>query len=89
MKGLSARWNQQELQTQTPISLKHCEVGMMFQLLYCSHFRFPASQVADLLGYQNLVITSHLDFPDFKWEEYDQEFRLLASVSPMVSDGQY
>jgi len=45
--------------------------------------RSQPHRVADLLGYQNLVITSHLDFPDFKWEEYDREFRLLASVSPI------
>jgi len=45
--------------------------------------RSQPHRVADLLGYQNLVITSHLDFPDFKWEEYDREFRLLASASPI------
>ena len=45
--------------------------------------RSQPHRVADLLGYQNLVITSHLDFPDFRWEEYDREFRLEASVSPI------
>ena len=44
--------------------------------------RSQPERVVDLLGYQNLVITSHLDFPDFKWEEYDREFRLQAAASP-------
>ena len=39
-------------------------------------------RVVDLLGYQNLIITRHSEFPDFKWEEYDGEFRLQASASP-------
>ena len=45
--------------------------------------RSQPQRVVDLLGYQNLIITSHLEFPDFKWEEYDREFRLQASASPI------
>ena len=44
--------------------------------------RSQPQRVVDLLGYQNLIITSHLEFPDFKWEEYYREFRLQASASP-------
>ena len=41
-------------------------------VIYCSQ----PQRVIDLLGYQNLIITSHLEFPDFKWEENDRELRL-------------
>ena len=35
-------------------------------------------QIADLLGYKNLIITSHQWFPDFNWATYDREFRQQA-----------
>jgi len=45
--------------------------------------RSQPQRVIDLLGYQNLIITSHLEFSNFKWEEYDREFKLQASASPI------
>ena len=38
-------------------------------------------RITDLLGYQNLIITSHMRFPDFNWATYDREFRQQAAAT--------
>ena len=36
-------------------------------------------RITDLLDYQNLIITSHMRFPDFSWVTYDRE--QVAAIS--------
>ena len=43
--------------------------------------RAQSQQITNLLGYQNLIITSHMRFPDFNWATYDQEFRQQAAAT--------
>ena len=49
-------------------------------------------RVVDLLGYQNPIITSHQQFPDFNWATYDCEFHQQAAGNGhtrMVCSRQY
>jgi len=39
--------------------------------------------MADLLGYQNLIIQGHLKYQDGCWASYDRQFRQKASTTPM------
>jgi len=43
--------------------------------------RCQLQRVIDFLGYQNLIITSHLRFSDFNWATYDREFHQQAAAS--------
>ena len=45
-----------------------------FSLYIAIVFRSRPHRITDLLGYQNLIITSHMRFPDFIWATYDWEF---------------
>ena len=52
-----------------------------FSLYIAIICRSQPQQIVDLLGYQNLIITSHKRFPDFNWATYDREFRQQAAAS--------
>ena len=47
----------------------------MFQFIHSYCLRSQPKQITDLLGYQSLIITSQMRFPDFSWTPYDREFR--------------
>ena len=51
-----------------------------FSLYIAVVCRSQPQRIADLLGYQNLIITSHQRFPDFNWATYDREFRQQAAA---------
>ena len=51
-----------------------------FSLYIAVVCRSQPQQITDLLGYQNLIITSHQRFPDFNWATYDREFRQQAAA---------
>ena len=52
-----------------------------FSLYIAIICRTQPQRTVDLLGYQNLIITSHQRFPDFNWATYDREFRQQAAAS--------
>ena len=51
-----------------------------FSLYIAIVCRSQPQQIVDLLGYQNLIITSHQWFPDFNWVTYDSEFHQQAAT---------
>ena len=52
-----------------------------FSLYIAIICRSQPQQIVDLLGYQNLIITSHKRFPNFNWATYDREFCQQAAAS--------
>ena len=52
-----------------------------FSLYIAIVCRSQPHRITDLLGYQNLIITSHMRFPDFSWATYDREFRQQAAAT--------
>ena len=52
-----------------------------FSLYIAIVCRSQPQWITDLLGYQNLIITSHMRFPDFSWATYDREFRQQAAAT--------
>ena len=57
-----------------------------FSLYIAVVCRSQPQRIADLLGYQNLIITSHQRFPDFNWVTYDREFASKQPPGPYQID---
>ena len=53
-----------------------------FSLYITIIYSSQPQRTVDLLGYQNLIITSHQQFPDFNWATYDRESRQQAAALP-------
>ena len=53
----------------------------IFSLYIAIVCRSQPHRITDLLDYQTLIITSHMQFPDFSWATYDREFHQQADAT--------
>ena len=76
LRGFNS-YDEDQLKSSKP---KHQEISNIINWIQCFSLytaiicHSQPQQIIDLLGYQKLIITSHMWFPDFNWATYDREF---------------